>query len=109
MSNGFKVDNIATPIFGFQVGAGTLENTHDPAKCEGRPCVIHNPSDHHMRDWKLNWRADKYLMERICPCHGVGHPDLDDIAYHRSVGNEWKGIHGCVINDTTGLTCCTVR
>lgn len=90
----FPVDNIAEPVFGIQVGPGTLTNIHDPAKCAGRPCVIHNPSDHHMRDWPLNWRSDKGLMERMC-VHGTGHPDPDDLAFHVENGREWQGVHGC--------------
>lgn len=55
-----------------------LYNVHSPTQCEGRPCPIHNPSDHHMRSWPQHWRDDRRMMERICP-HGVGHPDPDDI------------------------------
>lgn len=60
--------------------------THPPSRCEGRHCCIHNPSDHHMRNWPLHWRSDIRLMERICP-HGVGHPDPDDLQNNH--------IHGC--------------
>lgn len=72
---------------------------HDPELCEGRPCSIHNPSDHHMKTWPLNWRGDRRLMERICP-HGVGHPDPDHIAFARSVPftqgrYDPNGTHGC--------------
>lgn len=49
---------------------------HDPALCEGRPCCVHNPSDHHMRDWPQHYRTDTKVTERICS-HGVGHPDPD--------------------------------
>lgn len=69
-------------------------HTHSPDKCEGPHCCIHNPSDHHMRDWPMNWRADKRVMERICP-HGIGHPDPDDAAYNESIGRGWLNIHGC--------------
>ncbi len=68
--------------------------THDESACTGRPCVIHNPSNHHMRDWKLNWREDKGVMERICP-HGIGHPDPDCADYQESVGRGYINIHGC--------------
>lgn len=68
--------------------------THPAGKCKGRPCCIHNPSDHHMRDWPLNYRPDKGQMERICP-HGVGHPDPDDAAYWESIGKGHMNIHGC--------------
>lgn len=92
----FFVDNFTDGIYGFQSGTiGELVNVHSATLCAGRNCVIHNPSDHHMRSWKTNWRADRGLMERICPKHGTGHPDPDDVAYHVSEGRDWMGVHGC--------------
>ena len=90
----FKVDNIAEPVYGIQVGPGRLTNVHDPANCAGRPCVIHNQTDHHMKDWPLNWRSDKRQMERLCK-HGTGHPDPDDMVFHREQGRDWMSVHGC--------------
>lgn len=60
--------------------------THARGECGGEWCVIHQPSAHRMRTWRLNWREDRGLMERICPGegHGVGHPDPDDIAFKQS-------------------------
>jgi len=69
--------------------------THAPDQCEGRSCCVHNPSDHHMREWQMNFRHDKGVMERICPKHGVGHPDPDDAAYWISIGRPEMTIHGC--------------
>lgn len=60
---------------------------HAPAVCSGPPCPIHWPSQHHMRFWPQNWRNDRKIIERICPEHGVGHPDPDDPARYRD--------HGC--------------
>jgi len=71
-----------------------LKNVHNPSLCSGRNCVIHNPSDNHMKDWPLNWRDDRKIMERICE-HGVGHPDRDELTYQDSRGNFSVGIHGC--------------
>jgi hypothetical protein len=75
-----------------------LKNVHEPSACAGQPCVIHNPSDHHMRDWQLHWRSDRKMFERICPC-GVGHPDPDQIAYwERSLPErlaQAESVHGC--------------
>ena len=59
------------------VGGQVIRNVHYASKCIGRPCCIHNPSDHHMRSWPQNFRQDRGMMERICP-HGIGHPDPDD-------------------------------
>lgn len=66
---------------------------HHPSKCEGRHCCIHNPSDHHMKDWPLHWRQDRGIMERTCP-HGIGHPDPDDAA-HRASKGDTDSVHGC--------------
>lgn len=68
--------------------------THGADKCAGQHCCIHNPSQHHMRDWPMNWRPDIGVMERICP-HWVGHPDPDDAAYNNREGRSFLGIHGC--------------
>lgn len=79
------------PIPGLWVHAATL---CDPSE----PCVIHRPSDHHMRDWPLHWRDDRKLMERLC-AHGIGHPDPDDIAFkRRALGDrraDAEAVHGC--------------
>ena len=69
-------------------------NTHDPALCAGRVCVIHNPTDHHMRDWTAIWRSDRGIVERLCP-HGVGHYDPDQIPYWRATNQMWQTVHGC--------------
>lgn len=68
--------------------------THDESQCKEQHCCIHNPSNHHMRDWPIKYRANLGIVERICP-HGIGHPDPDDIAYHLKQGNSWIAIHGC--------------
>ena len=69
------------------VGGEVLSGVHLKSKCVGRKCCIHNPSDHHMRTWRMHWRGDRQIMERICPEHGCGHPDPDDICEDT--------IHGC--------------
>lgn len=88
------IGSVAESEFGAQVGDGLLVNVHAPDKCAGEHCVVHNPSDHHMRDWSLNWRDDTGVMERICP-HGVGHPDPDGSAYHEKIGDKYWSMHGC--------------
>ena len=82
----------------YTTGTGqVLRGVHPKKECRGRPCVIHNPSDHHMKDWPTNWRDGGWFdvkpphMERICP-HGIGHPDPDDMAY---LGADVIGVHGC--------------
>lgn len=75
---------------------------HSRRLCEGRPCVFHNPSDHHMRHLKRNIRYDRAycLVERICP-HGVGHPDPDSLAFVAAKTDSYASIHGCC-----GKRCC---
>jgi len=71
----------------FVTGTGQIIRwLHHKSNCEGRPCVIHNQSDHHMRNWPTHWRNDRKIMERLCP-HGIGHPDPDDITTDT--------VHGC--------------
>lgn len=82
--------NTTEQFLGAEIGPQLL-SVHHPDKCEGRPCTIHNPSDHHMVTWPQNWRADKGMMERKCQ-HGVGHPDPDDYYVKQSPA---LGIHGC--------------
>ena len=75
-------------VSGDQIMAGV----HAEAECRG-PCVLHRPSGHHMREWRLLWRWDRHVFERTCE-HGVGHPDPDD----RYVGLPHpgsQGVHGC--------------
>ena len=72
--------------------------THAPDKCAGEVCCIHNRSDHHMRSWPQHFRLDRGIMERICPAHGIGHPDPDqdaffDMMYGDKAWAEW--VHGC--------------
>lgn len=68
--------------------------THGKDACRGQYCCIHNPSNHHMRDWPMNWRPDKNQMERICP-HGIGHPDPDDAAHKERMHEGHLNIHSC--------------
>lgn len=71
-----------------------LLKTHEEWQCRGQFCCIHNPSDHHMLEWPLNWRQDKGVMERICE-HGIGHPDPDGAAYNERAGRGYLNVHGC--------------
>lgn len=73
---------------------GRLSNVHKPEDCQSRHCVIHNPSDHHMKDWPLILRGN-LIWERQCK-HGVGHPDPDSLYYLEKVlGKGGAGVHGC--------------
>lgn len=85
--------DVAEPDFGAQVGPQLL-SVHHPDRCRGSHCCIHNPSEHHMKTWKQNWRSDKKMMERICS-HGIGHPDPDDLRVKSSYYLEVHGCDGC--------------
>src|SRR4051812_45703377 len=61
-----------------------VPNIHPRQACEGRGCPIHHPSDHSMTGFKLYWRSDRGIFERICP-HGVGHPDPDTLDFLATV------------------------
>lgn len=77
-----------------------LEYVHPKWTCEGTPCTFHNPSEHHMRDWHMTIRYDRYdlLTERLCP-HDIGHPDPDSLGFiELAMGREERllsGVHGC--------------
>lgn len=75
-----------------------LTGVHPALECEGRHCVLHDPSEHHLSHMPLHWRPDRAIFERICS-HGVGHPDPDQFSYWvLSMGRENAEaamIHGC--------------
>ncbi len=79
-------------------GGQKLFGVHSWLQCNGRPCCIHEPSNHHMVNWPQNWRGDRGLMERICP-HGIGHPDPDHMSYLETIMEYeeyfYEGFHGC--------------
>lgn len=79
-----------------QVVSRKLGGVHFTEDCETEHCVLHNPSEHSMRDFPLHWRDDRQIFERICE-HGVGHPDPDQEDFWTlkfGPGNT-QGIHGC--------------
>lgn len=82
----------------YMTGMGQKLLVHSKENCHGEFCVIHNPSNHAMKGFPTYWRADRSLMERICP-HGIGHPDPDDLAFKKTVmteiGYKYEGVHGC--------------
>lgn len=77
---------------------GDVLRSHAATACDGSPCPLHAPSDHALRDAPLNWRQERYLMERICPC-GVGHPDPDHLTRVSRIYSDGvargQGVHGC--------------
>lgn len=67
---------------------------HSAALCIADTCVIHKPTDHLMRSYRLHWRDDRGIFERLCP-HGTGHPDPDQYEFWRLTNQEWQSVHGC--------------
>ena len=70
---------------------------HQEGTCAGQVCVVHNPLDHHMREWPMVWRGDRLppIVERLCKC-GIGHYDLSQWEFHKSLGlGDWVTVHGC--------------
>ena len=75
--------------------------THGENRCRGQHCVIHNPSDHHMKTWPLQFLPDRaWLAIRVCP-HRMGHPDPDSVDYMVT-----RGIITAAFHDCDG--CCTL-
>lgn len=87
-------------IIGLHDGRPLL--VHLPDRCAGRACCIHNPSEHPLSTAPLNWRSDRYLMERVCE-HGVGHPDPDNLTFKRSLAAE-KRAAAELAGDMFGMT-----
>lgn len=73
----------------------TFSRTHKINDSCHKACVIHNPQPHRMRYWPLHWREDRGIFERLCPQHGVGHPDPDQFPYWSSTEQDWQQVHGC--------------
>lgn len=71
------------------IGGTLVGNVHSTENCAGRPCVLHNPTQHHMTELPLLFRTDRGIVERVCE-HGVGHPDPDQ----RGIAG-WGSVHGC--------------
>jgi hypothetical protein len=93
-STRYLIGDATDSFLGVHQGVAVLENVHPASACGGEHCVIHNPSDHHMRSWTVVWRGDKGVMERMCP-HEVGHPDPDDAAFMERTGRGHLTVHGC--------------
>lgn len=78
-------------------GVMKLTNIHPVSNCEGRPCIVHNPTPNYVpniEDWPYLFRANRQ-WERVCAC-GIGHYDLDDVWFYENIlGLKGSGVHGC--------------
>lgn len=68
---------------------------HSKKDCKP-PCALHSPSSHPMITWKLVYREDIGLLERVCE-HGIGHPDPDSVKFliEQMGMDESITVHGC--------------
>ncbi len=94
-------DHLTEKLEKYTTGTGQKILVHNKETCKGQYCCIHNPSDHHMKDWPTHWRDDRGFMERMCS-HGVGHPDPDDLAFKYAMAKKFgrgdvtfESVHGC--------------
>lgn len=71
-----------------------LVNVHTVDQCDGQPCVIHNPTQHHMATWPPQWDNALGVMFRRCP-HLYLHPDPDNVNYLRRVNRLGLCTHMC--------------
>ena len=76
-----------------------LEGVHLRSECQPHHCVIHDPSNHPLRDAPMRWRDDLQVMERLCG-HGFAHPDPDSVAF---IDRTWL-VHSARSHDCDG--CC---
>lgn len=72
----------------------TLVNVHTVDQCDGQPCCIHNPSNHHMIQWTPSWNDATGVMFRRCP-HDYLHPDPDNLTHLRRINRITYAVHHC--------------
>lgn len=77
-----------------------IRNVHPADTCKGPFCVIHNPSDHPMREFPTHWLEARALMQRICS-HNVAHPDPDALVLQPFAGDH--DCDGCCAVEVTVL------
>lgn len=78
-----------------------LTGVHDPSDCEGRNCAIHNPSNHPLRDNRLEWFNSRLV--RFCQ-HGLAHPDVDDLRWRQDNGLRVPRRHRCCSSRCCGIS-----
>lgn len=80
---------------------GRVLSTHGRKVCLLDHCVIHNPSDHPLKEAPLYWSVESHLMFRICE-HEKPHPDPDAMEYHTllalmGTAPMYDGWHPCCV------------
>ena len=66
----------------FMTNGQKLLDVHTRDQCATQFCVIHHPSNHHMKTWDYYWDNRSRMMMRMCE-HSVLHPDPDQVAFER--------------------------
>lgn len=73
---------------------GQVIQTHERGACIGRWCCIHQQMPGPWATWPRNWRDDRGIMERICPC-GIGHPVAEMYEWAVAARRGEQLVHGC--------------
>lgn len=71
-----------------------LVNVHSVLACQGRVCIVHSPTEHHMRTWPIWWESERSRFERQCVC-GNTHPDPDQFWFWEQRGLLRRAEHNC--------------
>lgn len=79
---------------GREISWMTFSKVHARTGTCDQGCVLHNRTDHHMQHWRLIWRDDRGIFERLCQ-HSIGHPDPDQGPYWAVTNQDWQWVHGC--------------
>ena len=95
----FDIDKDRVTVTQPSRDAYVIRNVHPRERCKGQSCVIHNPTDHPMSYWPLEWADDKGFSRKCT--HGFNHPDPDGLAFWARVGpgplaeHQWHSCDGC--------------
>lgn len=54
-----------------EIRPGVFLTHHNASVCAGERCPLHNPSDHSLRDYPLDWDARGGVMVRVLPDGGT--------------------------------------
>lgn len=93
-------DDLYDPYWFIQSTVVQLENTdkilhvHEDIRCNGKPCAVHNRTEHGLRLMAQTWDPGSRTYFRVCE-HGDSHPDPDWAWWQNSIGNSEAANHTC--------------
>lgn len=76
--------------------SGQSLQTHNSGQCFGQWCAIHRPMPGPWESWPRQWRDDRGILERVCPC-GTGHPVAEMYEWAIANGKGFELVHGCCV------------